>query len=596
MTNVLVCIKRVPDAAGEVLLTADEQALDARFVGFTVSAHENCAVELAVRIAGADGGTATVLSLGPAETVEQLRAVLGVGCSAAVLSRPTRSVSGPPTSPARSRRSSRPTRPKASTYDLILLGNDAADTGDFQVGIRLAYELGRPVVNGVRTVEVAGGVATAHGDGIDGVETYEVPLPAVVTVLEGGVEPRYPTITGRMKAKKTPIETVEPRQRAARPRTGAAHVAARPAQHGRRARRGPRRRGRGGRPAAAPGGGPMILVFVETGGGRRHRGVAGDRHVRALARRADRRTGARRASSARCPRRSPTSSAPTASPRCTTPTATRSRPTPGPRGPRPCRRSRRRPRRRRARRRHARGAWRCSRTWPRGSTWRWRPTSSASGATDPLVVTRQVQGGAVLEEMRLPERPACSRSPGTPSRPPRPRRRAMRGARALPRGGRGRPPGPGRVHRARGPGRVRRAHLGAGRGRRGPRCRGRRRVRRRGRAGRAAGRRAGRLPRGDQPGLAPAPRADRPDRQPDLPRGLHPLRDQRRHPALGGLLELQDDPRHQHRRERADGHQGHLRRHRRHGRGRPRDQRRDPEAAVEPWGGRADALLPEEAP
>ncbi len=68
------------------------------------------------------------------------------------------------------------------------------------------------MVNGVRTVEVADGVATARGDGIDGVETYAVPLPAVVTVLEGGVEPRYPTITGRMKAKKTPIETVAPRQ------------------------------------------------------------------------------------------------------------------------------------------------------------------------------------------------------------------------------------------------------------------------------------------------------------------------------------------------------------------------------------------------
>ena len=70
-------------------------------------------------------------------------------------------------------------------------------------------------------------MATARGDGTDGVETYEVPLPAVVTVMEGGVEPRYPTITGRMKAKKTPIETVAPRQRAARPRTGAAHAAAR---------------------------------------------------------------------------------------------------------------------------------------------------------------------------------------------------------------------------------------------------------------------------------------------------------------------------------------------------------------------------------
>jgi electron transfer flavoprotein beta subunit len=206
MTNVLVCIKRVPDAAGEVLLTADEQALDARFVGFTVSAHENCAVELAVRI-----GDATVLSLGPADTVEQLRGALGVGAKAAVLIEADPVGYGPADIAREIAAVVKAHEAEGKTYDLILLGNDAADTGDFQVGIRLAYELGRPVVNGVRTVEVAGDVATARGDGIDGVETYEVPLPAVVTVLEGGVEPRYPTITGRMKAKKTPIETVEPR-------------------------------------------------------------------------------------------------------------------------------------------------------------------------------------------------------------------------------------------------------------------------------------------------------------------------------------------------------------------------------------------------
>ena len=206
MTNVLVCIKRVPDAAGEVLLTADEQALDARFVGFTVSAHENCAVELAVRI-----GDATVLSLGPADTVEQLRGALGVGAKAAVLIEADPVGFGPADIAREIAAVVKAHEAEGKTYDLILLGNDAADTGDFQVGIRLAYELGRPVVNGVRTVEVAGEVATARGDGIDGVETYEVPLPAVVTVLEGGVEPRYPTITGRMKAKKTPIETVEPR-------------------------------------------------------------------------------------------------------------------------------------------------------------------------------------------------------------------------------------------------------------------------------------------------------------------------------------------------------------------------------------------------
>ena len=212
MTNVLVCIKRVPDAAGEVLMTADEQALDARFVGFTVSAHENCAVELAVRCAGDGGGTATVLSLGPADTVEQLRGALGVGAAAAVLIEADPIGYGPADIAREIAAVVKAHEAEGKTYDLILLGNDAADTGDFQVGIRLAYELGRPVVNGVRTVEVADGVATARGDGIDGVETYAVPLPAVVTVLEGGVEPRYPTITGRMKAKKTPIETVAPRQ------------------------------------------------------------------------------------------------------------------------------------------------------------------------------------------------------------------------------------------------------------------------------------------------------------------------------------------------------------------------------------------------
>ena len=203
MTNVLVCIKRVPDTGGEVELTADGQGVDARHVGFTISAHESCAVELAVRIATDTGGTATVLTVGTQDAVEQLRSALGVGCSAAVLVEADPAGYGPADI-------AREIAAVAGEYDLVLLGNDAADTGDFQVGIRLAYALGRPVVNGIRTVSVEDGVAKAQGAGPDGVETWAVPLPAVVTVLEGGVEPRYPTITGRMKAKKAKVEVVAP--------------------------------------------------------------------------------------------------------------------------------------------------------------------------------------------------------------------------------------------------------------------------------------------------------------------------------------------------------------------------------------------------
>ena len=203
MTDVLVCVKRAPDTGGDVTLTADGQSVDARGLGFAISAHESCAVELAVRIAGDTGGTATVLTLGTDDAVEQLRTVLGLGCTAAVLIEADPAGFGPADV-------AREIAAVAGGYDLVLLGNDAADTGDFQVGIRLAYALGRPVVNGASTVVVTGDTATAHVAGPDGVETYQVPLPAVVTVLEGGVEPRYPTISGRMKAKKVKIETVQP--------------------------------------------------------------------------------------------------------------------------------------------------------------------------------------------------------------------------------------------------------------------------------------------------------------------------------------------------------------------------------------------------
>jgi len=83
MADVLVCIKRVVDSSGEVVLTDDAQAVDGRYAGFTMSNHEECAVELAVQVAAATGGRASVLTLGDADAVEQLRSALAVGCTAA---------------------------------------------------------------------------------------------------------------------------------------------------------------------------------------------------------------------------------------------------------------------------------------------------------------------------------------------------------------------------------------------------------------------------------------------------------------------------------------------------------------------------------
>jgi electron transfer flavoprotein beta subunit len=222
MTDVLVCVKRVPDSSSEVVLTEDAQAVDGRFAGFTTSPHEECAVELAVQVTGATGGEATVLTLGDADAVEQLRSALAVGCHAATLVSGEASTFGPADVAREIAAVVRSHEAEGRAHDLVLLGNDAADSGDFQVGIRLAYELGRPVVNGARVVSVEAsdgqGTVVARVEGPDGTETYRVPLPAVVTIREGGVEPRYPSVPGRMKAKKVVVEERTPAAEPAGPK------------------------------------------------------------------------------------------------------------------------------------------------------------------------------------------------------------------------------------------------------------------------------------------------------------------------------------------------------------------------------------------
>lgn len=211
MSNVLVCIKRVPDLGSEVTLTADGLGIDDRSLGFTVSPHEESAIELAIQAASATGGEATVLTVGSDDAVEQLRNALALGCTAATLVQADAAAYGPADVAAAIADVVRAHEAAGKAYDVIALGNDASDTGDFQVGIRLSYLLDRPVVTNVSTFEVDGSTVRATGGSPDGgTEVFEVQAPAVLAVVEGGIEPRYPSIPGRMKAKKVQIEEVAP--------------------------------------------------------------------------------------------------------------------------------------------------------------------------------------------------------------------------------------------------------------------------------------------------------------------------------------------------------------------------------------------------
>lgn len=200
----LVCVKRVPAPGARINLTPDERAVDARHLSFTVSPHEECAVEEAIRLKEKHGGTVTVMTLGPADADEQLRYAVSVGADQGVLLSTDGSDWDPQaTAAALSARIDELER--GDVFDLILFGNESADSGGYQVGIRVAHTLNRPVISGIKGLEVDTGTVTARRETGSGFEVYRLALPAVVAVKEGINLPRYPTLPGRLRAKKAEI-------------------------------------------------------------------------------------------------------------------------------------------------------------------------------------------------------------------------------------------------------------------------------------------------------------------------------------------------------------------------------------------------------
>lgn len=208
--DVLVCVKRVPMVGAAITLTEDRQGIDTRFLGFTVSPHEECAVEEAVRIAQATGGRSTVLTLGPPEAGEQLRDALAMGIGEAVLLPAGGRDFGPQATAAAIAAAIEERAAAGRPADLVLFGNEAADTGDYQVPIRVAHLLGRSCVTGIKSLELDGDSVLAGREYAGASETYRLALPTVLAVREGINLPRYPSLPGRIKAKKAVLGEAVP--------------------------------------------------------------------------------------------------------------------------------------------------------------------------------------------------------------------------------------------------------------------------------------------------------------------------------------------------------------------------------------------------
>src|SRR4029453_13246903 len=162
-----------------------------RHLGFTISPHEECGVEEAVRLVEQHGGEVVVLTLGPPEAEEQIRETRAIGADRGILLD-----SGGEEWDAQATAAA--IAPHARDFDLVIFGNESADSGGYQVGIRVAHALGLPVVTGLKGLAVEGGMLRCGQEIGTARDVYRVPLPAVVTVKEGINLPRYPSVPAKL--------------------------------------------------------------------------------------------------------------------------------------------------------------------------------------------------------------------------------------------------------------------------------------------------------------------------------------------------------------------------------------------------------------
>ncbi|MBU0513525.1 MAG: electron transfer flavoprotein subunit beta/FixA family protein [Proteobacteria bacterium] len=203
--RIAVCLKQVPDTT-EVRIDPETNTLVRQGVASIINPFDLFALEAALRLKEAAGGTVTLLSMGPPQAEEALREGLGFGADEAVLLT-DRAFAGADTW-ATSLTLAAAIR-HLGPFDLVVCGKQAIDGDTAQVGPGLAQHLGWPFVAGVKAFEVPGeGRLRLSRMMDDGYQVVEMDLPGLLTVVREVGEPRPPSLKAKMRAKKAEIKSL----------------------------------------------------------------------------------------------------------------------------------------------------------------------------------------------------------------------------------------------------------------------------------------------------------------------------------------------------------------------------------------------------
>ncbi len=199
--HVVVCAKQIPDPANPGRLSPDTHTL-VREGKLVLDDSDAYGVELGLQLAEATGGEVTLVSMAPHDETSGLRTALAMGAARAILVSDDALAGSDALSTAKVLAAA----VRRAEPDLVLTATESTDGYTGTVPVQLAELLGMPSVSFAKRLAVKDGVVHADRQTEAGYDEVEVPLPAVVSVTAGVVEPRYPSFKGIMAAKNKPIE------------------------------------------------------------------------------------------------------------------------------------------------------------------------------------------------------------------------------------------------------------------------------------------------------------------------------------------------------------------------------------------------------
>jgi electron transfer flavoprotein beta subunit len=200
--NVAVCVKQIPDPAEPGRLQPDTHTLD-RSEKLMIDDSDRYGVEMALQLVEQAGeGEVVLVSMTPRQEVAGLRTGLAMGAARAVL------VSDDALAGSDALGTAKVLAAAIGRVapDLVIAGTESTDGYTGTTPVQVAELLGWPSVSFARRISVDGAVIRAERQTESGYDEVEVPLPALVTVTAGVVEPRYPNFRGITGAKNKPLE------------------------------------------------------------------------------------------------------------------------------------------------------------------------------------------------------------------------------------------------------------------------------------------------------------------------------------------------------------------------------------------------------